>query len=480
MVNRAITPQYKTREVSDVTPTVDNRLGETFIKYLKEFKDLQLEACDRWRSELEMAVRRDGRSIEERGGSSKAYLADGGRKRKQEILDQLSFPEMTDRDDRIVDAYEKTFMWIFRDRSESWASFVSWLRDSDGSGLYWITGKPGSGKSTLMKYICKDPRTFTYLTTWASTSPSSRLVTAAFYFWNSGIQIQTTEQGLLRSLLFQILQQAPNLAPCLFPERWEIATFFETSRSHDWSLRELHTALSRVNTGERKLKYCLFVDGLDEFGGNHRDLVNLLSKISSSPYIKVCAASRPWNIFEDAFGFRPSLTLQSLTYRDIKQFVGGNFHRNVYFAELELQEPAVARQLIETIVTKAAGVFLWVHLVVKSLLDGLSNGDRVSDLQQRLEMLPPDLENLYRKILDSLDPFYLAHAYEYFQMVRSAAEPLTLLTFSLADEKPNYLFDCSTEPLTPRAQQYRAEIMSMMIKPSVALSTDFFCRKAIE
>jgi hypothetical protein len=58
----------------------------------------------------------------------------------------------------------------------------------------------------------------------------------------------------------------------------------------------------------------------------------------------------------------------------------------------------------------AAGVFLWVSLVIRSLLAGLVNGDRVSDVQRRLAFIRPDLEKLYEKMLDGLDPFYLEHA----------------------------------------------------------------------
>ena len=47
-------------------------------------------------------------------------------------------------------------------------------------------------------------------------------------------------------------------------------------------------------------------------------------------------------------------------------------------------------------------MFLWVTLAVNSLLAGLTDGDSIEDLQQRLDALPPDLENLFDKILDSI------------------------------------------------------------------------------
>ncbi len=54
-------------------------------------------------------------------------------------------------------AYQKTFQWIFRSTSEStaWDNFTSYLSRTDINTPYFINGKAGSGKSTLMKFIRK-------------------------------------------------------------------------------------------------------------------------------------------------------------------------------------------------------------------------------------------------------------------------------------------------------------------------------------
>jgi hypothetical protein len=46
--------------------------------------------------------------------------------------------------------------------------------------------------------------------------------------------------------------------------------------------------------------------------------------------------------------------------------------------------PRDARDLIMEVVTKADGVFLWVSLVVESLLKGLGNRDEIEDLRERV------------------------------------------------------------------------------------------------
>ncbi len=71
-------------------------------------------------------------------------------------LGSLWYPEIKHREETIKEAHARTFRWIFEpDVSDKavrrWHSFVEWL--ASGQGTYWISGKAGSGKSTLMNCI---------------------------------------------------------------------------------------------------------------------------------------------------------------------------------------------------------------------------------------------------------------------------------------------------------------------------------------
>lgn len=83
------------------------------------------------------------------------------------ILNSLAFDRMRYRHATILEAHPKTFEWAFQNQLQSW------LRSSHP--VFWITGKPGSGKSTLMKYLVNNPRTPLALETW---SHSRRLIVA--------------------------------------------------------------------------------------------------------------------------------------------------------------------------------------------------------------------------------------------------------------------------------------------------------------
>ncbi|KAJ1324126.1 DnaA-like protein [Microdochium nivale] len=107
------------------------------------------------------------------------------RKRMSSIIKQIRFDDMLDREHRITTAHESTLHWLFQGPSKehikNWCDFAAWLRSNDR--IYWVTGKPGSGKSTLMKFLAKDVQTHQHLQAWSQSQP---LITAHFYFWNSG------------------------------------------------------------------------------------------------------------------------------------------------------------------------------------------------------------------------------------------------------------------------------------------------------
>jgi hypothetical protein len=123
------------------------------------------------------------------------------------------------------------------------------------------------------------------------------------------------------------------------------------------------------------LKLCLFIDGLDEFDGDHEEIAELFNTFATLDNIKLGLLSRPLVVFQDAFKSCRGLRLQDLTYRNIEYFVRHKMHCSSTFEALSTREPEAASALIENVVQKADGVFLWVKIVVKSLINGMRNRD---------------------------------------------------------------------------------------------------------
>ncbi|RKP04824.1 hypothetical protein THASP1DRAFT_20642 [Thamnocephalis sphaerospora] len=132
----------------------------------------------------------------------------------QNVLRTVGFDRLRFRHDRIERAHAETFSWVFEDHAAAVRGRVSlhfrdWLRNRDG--IFWIRGKAGSGKSTLMKFLCGDGRTRDNLLGW-SRGPQ-HLVVAKYFFWSAGTPIQKSQEGLMRSLIYDILCQRPERIP---------------------------------------------------------------------------------------------------------------------------------------------------------------------------------------------------------------------------------------------------------------------------
>ncbi|KAF7890765.1 uncharacterized protein EAF01_010574 [Botrytis porri] len=348
----------------------------------------------------------------------------------QYLVQNLKFLALKEREETIADVYRGTFEWLFNDSHEStpWHSFVYWLEH--GSNIYWINGKAASGKSTLMRFICDHSKTKELLEKWSAPLP---IITAKFYFWNSGSLVQRSLSGFLRALLSQILGHLPDLLPICFPQRWvkiytdSVRPFcglhqkFQSMEMEHWSLTELQAAMrSLVSQSVQHFKLCLFVDGLDEYEGGPSAITGYFSMLAQVPWLKICVSSRPLLGFDDAFGSGPSMRLQDLTRIDISHYVKSSLQDNVNYQRFCVEQPIQALTLIRNIVSRADGVFLWVRLVLQEVLRGLDNRDGLQDLQERIEIVPQDLEELFSSMLGKIEPFYRKKAASIFLIVRAA------------------------------------------------------------
>jgi len=140
-----------------------------------------------------------------------------------EILQSLHFETISERFENVDENHMNTFGWIFRSdqdgaqnsHARQRSNFRSWLES--GTGIYWVNGKAGSGKSTLMKYIVNHRDSSSLLRSWAG---GLKLCIVYFFFWNSGTSMQCSQAGLFRSLLYSTLSQHPELIPTVLPTHW--------------------------------------------------------------------------------------------------------------------------------------------------------------------------------------------------------------------------------------------------------------------
>ena len=330
------------------------------------------------------------------------------------ILECLWYRMIDDRKAGVRPAHEKTFKWALNGRYDEssteceWHPLSSWL--ANGSGIYWVSGKAGSGKSTLMKYLYDLGETRNLLVHWAG----SDLTMAHFFFYGLGVPEQKTQEGLERAILYQILSAEPSLTPDLLPRMWrEVRSMREVRSLQDDkpivlpSPAEMSSAFVAIRNGLRSpRKFCFFIDGLDEYYGKCEYGISTIKLLAESPNIKVIVSSRPTSSCVSAFSRFPKLQLQYLTRQDIWNYIHDVIGSDPYLKDLFMLNPHSISGFCTEIASKASGVFLWVFLACNSVKSGFAANDNLEELQQRIEELPPELEDLFRHILEKIERRY--------------------------------------------------------------------------
>ncbi len=170
---------------------------------------------------------------------------------------------------------------------------------------------------------------------------------------------------------------------------------------HDWSIEELQKVLfDALYTDDSA--FCFFLDGLDEIEVPSDDralVISLVSRLSHHPNIKICVSSRPENIFTQAVSSSSYLSLKTEDPNRpaIKVYVKKQLRPYKY--SLPTDHNAYEK-VVGELIRKASGVFLWVALATQSILRGITNGDTWHTLCGRTEKLEPDLNQLFRQMLE--------------------------------------------------------------------------------
>ncbi|RDW93948.1 uncharacterized protein DSM5745_01270 [Aspergillus mulundensis] len=354
---------------------------------------------------------------------------------KKMFIKSLSLPKMYDRQNMIYDNHDSTLGWVFQtstEMSRTWYDLPRWLREPNG--LYWVSGKAGSGKSTFMKWLLHEPRTEEALRAWAG---DRQLLVASHFFWSSGTQDQKSMSGMLRGLLHELLIQSADTIWELSPSRWR-AWDLDLGYFPAWSDDELLSTLQNLLCRHRHdYRICLFIDGLDELAGDDDQRENafrLLHASSQEPHLKICVSSRPWELFKDNFSSYPHLRLEELTSPDIQRYINKKLQANERFLVLRQQDAPLCTQLVREIIERAKGVWLWVVLVTRSLLRGLKNHDTVADLLNRLRAVPEELEVYFLQMFYNIEPFYRPKALKLLKMALNFPGTISLMTYSFVDE----------------------------------------------
>ncbi|KAF2265163.1 hypothetical protein CC78DRAFT_462244, partial [Lojkania enalia] len=295
------------------------------------------------------------------------------------LLNSLRFDQIDARQLTIKNAHAKTCKWLL-EKSE----YLEWLeinRLNEHHGFLWIKGKPGTGKSTLMKFAIANAR-----------STMKGTIVISFFFNARGEDLEKSSIGAYRSLLLQLLERLPALR-CVFDSLGLSSSSISTN--YQWSVESLKSLLEHTiqNLGDSSV--VCFIDALDECEeGEIRDMVQFFERIgeitvSSSVLFRACFSSRHYPHITIQKGLDLALEGQEGHIQDITNYLK---------SELKIGRSEMAQQIRSELQYKASGVFMWVVLVVRILNKEYDSG-RVHALRRRLQEIPSDLHRLFRDIL---------------------------------------------------------------------------------
>lgn len=287
-----------------------------------------------------------------------------------------------------------------------------------------------------MKFISQHERIRELSAAWAG---ESTLTMAEFYFYHLGTSEQKSQQGLLRSLLHDILKPNLALTSKLVPAMWKDALALKDNETLALpSTAELKCAFQKLTESQlEQWKFCFFIDGLDEFSGNLSDGIEILSSLGESVNIKVIVSSRPLQACVRAFSSLPQLRLENLTRGDMMRYIDKILGPHPYIRSLHRQDPLFLSKLRTELVRKSSGVFLWLKLVCRTLLEGFDNYDRPAELQQRIIELPEELADLFEHMLKKISRPYQVYALSILNTCRASHllcnNEIDVLSFAVAD-----------------------------------------------
>ncbi|RKK14475.1 hypothetical protein BFJ63_vAg11692 [Fusarium oxysporum f. sp. narcissi] len=395
-----------------------------YIKVAGEIKDFYT-AIDNAHSRIPLTPELT-QILEMKAGQKKRSLSDEGslddldQKVLDDLLAALRFDGMNTRRECILTPAVNTGQWLFQDQT-----FRLWTTTTDPSQhLLLIKGKPGAGKSTLMKELARRMQ----------RSERRGDICASFFIDAGGELLQRCPAGIFRSLLYQLLLQSGICSPATqatFARRILICSIKDAIintalPSVEWSQSLLANLLTETLVFLASLgkPVFIFVDALDELSAEMQrqqvdfwSLQQLCFQGLRGP--RICLSCRHFpNI---AVAGCLELALDAYNQGDILNYITQRLN-----ARISAQEEPWRRELTNRICALSSGVFLWVALVVDETLASYDKGTSLLELVRRVHEMPAELEKLYGKMLTITafgNPLVVG---KMFQWVLAANRPLRL------------------------------------------------------
>ena len=300
--------------------------------------------------------------------------------------------------------------WLF-----TASEYTEWEKPSPSSEFLTLKGKPGSGKSVLMKRAVQRA---------LAVHTDGWTIPIYFFFdhdsGNRDNPLNASAQGLYRCLLSQLVRA--KVLPHEFIAKY--ARRKNDLRSCIGLENALQEALEHCKTLKRQI--VIFVDAMDECT---TDLDNGIGRVLN------CFVQTQSSNLGVKFLLSSSYKLNHSVYCPdtiLLSIEDGNQPDLSKYIDEELKtisSPAISLELRQYLSLQmreqASGSFLWTRLVLHEIKHSWSNypGKRILEI---LEKIPKDLTELYQRLLEPSGLSNGQHTLSLLQLILFAEQPLSL------------------------------------------------------
>jgi ankyrin repeat protein len=268
--------------------------------------------------------------------------------------------------------------------------------------------------------------------------------------------LETSHTVMLQSILYQLLDQEHRLY-VIFRDRYR-TQYRSKGPKFEWETQDLIDILNALARIELNLKVYIVLDAMDESDGPGRpeilDTMMTLCSTSSQCIIKGLVATRPLpkRQLEQRFKESLHLVLEEKNRRDIENIVDRDLQRLIKDVTDDDQDisPTVFDGIKWHIIDRADGVFLWVSLVLKEVKTLVADGFSAEDLKRLHKILPRELEDLYKLIIqrlaESLPEHHIKEGRKLLAWATFSLRPLTVEELQDAIVVPSILETAYFEP----------------------------------
>ncbi|KAJ7631788.1 CHAT domain-containing protein [Mycena rosella] len=299
-------------------------------------------------------------------------------------------------------------------RLEPLTVIKNWVSDfsKEAPHFLWLTGEPGSGKSTIAATVCRDLKDSNCL--WAEL------------FINRNYLNTTNSKFFFPSIAVQLAKRSPEVAhviSCALQEKPSLVDEVSETLADELFVKPLSSA-SQANPLKAIV---VLVDALDEYDAENLPiLAKLLSNMTShlAENVKVLISSREEDVIRASWAAAPDTrhlsvgTINRSSIEDVASFLKGQIRKIVHENELDAWP---GEENMQKLCLQASGLFIWATTAIKYIRSQILTfgSECLDDVLDQLNMKGMgDINLLYGTILEKMysgesDPW----AFETFRRV---------------------------------------------------------------